>query len=200
MYQGGTFPSYFINTAYLRKPDKNTGRLMSIRKPRVGPKYGEIRVEKPSSDRQLYTQNRNQRLYDKLMLKAMSDMESGRNKSLLSATLGSSAPLPPTPEDFNPKQSPFVLHASNTAFQYKQSFKQTPLPLRFSKTPHETQRLLQHDILARSSLSSYASRNNIPSPMRSLYSRHVVSRPSPYSQPPALLSPRQQLTYVNLIM
>ena len=199
MYQGGNFPGYFINTAYLRKPD-NTGRLLSIRKPRVAPKYGEIRLEKPSSPRQLYTQNRSQRLYDKLMLKAMSDIESGRDKNLLRAPVGSSAPLPPTPEILCPKQSPFVLHASNTAFQYKQSLKHMPLPLRFSDTPHETQRLLQHDILARSSLSSYASRSNIPSPMRSLYSRHVASRPTPCSQPNALLSPRQQLAYVNINM
>ena len=198
MYQGGTFPSYFINTAYLRKPDKS-GRLLSIRKPRVAPKYGEILSEKPSP-RQLYTQNRNQRVYDKLMLKAMSEMESGRNRNILRAPVGSSAPLPPTPEVSHSKQNPFVLHASNSSFQYAQSLKQTPLPLRFSDTPQETQRILQHDILARSSLSSYASRGNVPSPMRSLYSRHLASRHANCSQPTAPLSPRQQLTYVNIIM
>ena len=147
-----------------------------------------------------YTQNRNQRQYDKLMLKAMSNMESNRGTNIhLSRDIpGSSVPLPPTPNVPPSKHSPFVLQASNTAFQYKRNLKESNLPLRFSNTPYGTQRLLQHDFLARSSLSSYASRSNIPSPMRSLYSRHVTSRSLPATQPPTL-SPRQ-VTYVNIIM
>ena len=197
MYQGGTFPCYFINTAYLRKPD-NTGRMVSIRKPRVAPKYGYLKTAQRNPAG--YAQNKHQRQYDKLMLKAMSDMESNRgtNIHVSRAIPGSSIPLPPTPTVSPSKHSPFVLHASNTAFQYKRNLKESTLPLRFSNTPYETQRLLQHDFLARSSLSSYASRGNITSPMRSLYSRHVTSHPMPACQA-STLSPRQ-VTYVNIIM
>ncbi|KAI6657641.1 hypothetical protein LOD99_384 [Oopsacas minuta] len=200
MYLGGTFPCYFINTAYLKKPE-NTGRLVSIRKPRVAPKYGQIQVEKPTSHQKWYSQNRTQRVYDKLMLKAMSDMEGTRGTKLYMKgdPVGSSVPLPPTPELLTSKHIPYILHASNTSNRYSRNLKGSPLPLRYSDTPYETQRLLQHDILARSSLSSYASRNNIPSPMRALYSRHVTSRQTTASQPVSSLSPRQ-VTYVNIII
>ena len=122
MYQGGTFPCYFINTAYLRKPDY-TGRMVSIRKPRVVPKYGNVQTAQRNPAR--YTQNRNQRQYDKLMLKAMSNMESNRGTNIhLSRDIpGSSVPLPPTPNVPPSKHSPFVLQASNTAFQYKRNLK-----------------------------------------------------------------------------
>ena len=197
MYQGGAFPCYFINTAYLRKPE-NTGRMVSIRKPRVTPKYGNVQTAQRSPV--WYTQNRTQKQYDKLMLKAMSNMESNRGANIhVSGTIpGSSVPLPPTPIVSPSKHSPFVLQASNTAFRYQRNLKESTLPLRFSNTPYETQRLLQHDFLARSSLSSYASRSNIPSPIRSLYSRHVTSHQTPACQL-STLSPRQ-VTYVNIIM
>ena len=194
MYEGGTFPGYFISTAFMRKPDQ-TGRCTPIRKTRVAPKYGDVdsRLRPPHST--WYVQHRNQRAYDKLVLRTMVEMEEKRAEILHMDVRHLPIHTTPVMDD---KPGPITFPATNAAFQYKRALDQTHVPIRYTDSPQHTQRLLQHDLVARSSLSSYASRSNLPSPMRSLYSRHVASRPPPSSQSaPSMTSPRQ-LTCINI--